>query len=71
MHNKDRKNIIKLLNGGTHKMITQPVVVTPETQSWFWTKEWQKGEQQTENNIVNGKIKKFNSSEALFKDLDN
>jgi hypothetical protein len=53
------------------KIIIKPVVFIPKDQAWFWSKEWQQGEKQAEKDIENGKMKKFNSSQELFEDLDN
>ena len=40
-------------------------------QSWFWSKEWQQGEKQAEDDIKKEKVRKFNSTKELFDDLDN
>lgn len=39
-------------------------------QTWFWSEEWQKGEEEAEADIRNGRLKSFNSLEELFADLD-
>lgn len=52
-------------------IVIRPVVIIPKDQVWFWSKEWQKEEKQAEKDIKNGKVKKFNSSQELFEDLDN
>ena len=52
-------------------IVIRPVVIIPKDQAWFWSKEWQKEEKQAEKDIKNGKVKKFNSSQELFEDLDN
>lgn len=40
-------------------------------QLWFWSKKWQQEEKLAEDDMKNGKIKKFNSTKELFDDLDN
>ena len=75
------KDLIKKLNLKTgdnieinienDRIVIKPVVIVPKNQAWFWSKEWQQSEQQAENDIENDNIKKFNSSEELFEDLDN
>jgi AbrB family looped-hinge helix DNA binding protein len=75
------KDLIKKLNLKTgdnieinienDKIIIKPVVFIPKDQAWFWSKEWQQGEKQAEKDIENGKLKKFNSPQELFEDLDN
>lgn len=59
------------INVEDNKLIIKPVVVVPKEQTWFWSKEWQQSEKQSEKDIMNGKVKKFNSSQELFDDLDN
>ena len=38
--------------------------------AWFWSEEWQKGEREVDAQIKAGKIKRFKSVKALFKELD-
>lgn len=59
------------INVEDNKLILKPVVVVPKEQAWFWSKEWQQAEKQAEKDIMNGKVKKFNSAQELFDDLDN
>lgn len=54
-----------------NKIIISPVVIIPKDQAWFWSEEWQKEEKKAQMDIDNGKMKKFNSSQELFEDLDN
>jgi hypothetical protein len=37
--------------------------------SWFWTKEWQEKEREADVEIAEGKVRDFESLEALMKDL--
>ena len=42
----------------------------PADQAWFWTEEWQKGEREVDEDIAAGRVKRFDSVEELFEDLD-
>ncbi|MCB2309197.1 AbrB/MazE/SpoVT family DNA-binding domain-containing protein [Clostridium estertheticum] len=53
------------------RIIIKPVVIIPKAQAWFWNKEWQQGESQAEEDIENGQVERFNSTQELFEDLDN
>ena len=53
------------------KIIIKPVIIIPKAQAWFWSKEWQQGENQPEKDIENGQAKKINTSQEVFEDLDN
>jgi hypothetical protein len=41
-----------------------------ETQAYFWTKEWQEAEKEASADIKAGRVKKFNSADDLFEELD-
>lgn len=36
------------------------MIQIPKDQAWFWTKEWQEGEKEAEEDIKAGRVKKFN-----------
>lgn len=46
-----------------------PASLVPRGQLWFWTSEWQQMEHEAEKDIVHGRIKEFESAEALLKAL--
>ncbi len=46
-----------------------PVRVIKKDQAYFWTKEWQKKEQEAEDDLKKGRYKKFDSADGLIKDL--
>ena len=48
----------------------RPHVAVPVDQAWFWTKEWQAGEREVDEDIAAGRLKRFDSVEELFEDLD-
>lgn len=52
------------------KVVIKPVLVIDRSQSWFWTKEWQKKEKDVEEEIEQGKINKAKDVEDLIKKLE-
>jgi len=42
----------------------------PKDQSWFWSKEWQAGEQEVDNDLKNGHYQTFTDIDELLADLD-
>ena len=40
-----------------------------EGQSWFWTREWQEGEAQAQEDIRQGRVAKFDTVDDLIHDL--
>jgi AbrB family looped-hinge helix DNA binding protein len=52
-----------------HLMLS-PKHLIDKSQAYFWTESWQKGEREAENDIRSGRVKQFDSVEALFDDLD-
>lgn len=54
------------------KIILKPRKLIDATQSWFWSKQWQKGEKQVEKDIREGKVSPvFKTAKELIKDLEN
>ncbi len=41
----------------------------PEDQTWFWTKEWQAGEREVDEELARGEYEEFDSAEDLIADL--
>ena len=52
------------------RVILIPMKLIPADQTWFWTREWQKGEKEAEEDIVAERVKSFENAEDLLKDLD-
>jgi AbrB family looped-hinge helix DNA binding protein len=52
------------------RIIIKPVLVIDRSQSWFWTKEWQKKEKEVEEEIKQSKINKAKDVEDLIKKLE-
>jgi len=51
------------------EIVLKPVVIIDKSQTWFWSKNWQKEEREAEKDIKNGRVKTFNNAEELMKDL--
>ncbi len=47
----------------------QQALATAEDQAWFWTKEWQEGERETEADLAAGRYQSFDTMEDLIDDL--
>lgn len=53
------------------EIILKPVVMIDKSQAWFWSKEWQKEEREVEEDIKAGRIKSFENTNDLMKELKN
>ena len=51
------------------RIILEPKKVIPADQEWFWSKEWQAGEKEAQEDIDAGLTKRFNSAKELMEDL--
>ncbi len=47
-----------------------PQVTMDRAQAYFWSKRWQEGEKEAEQDIHDGKVKEFNALENLIDDLE-
>jgi len=47
-----------------------PKKLVDKSQAYFWTKRWQEGEREADEDIKAGRVKTFDSVEDLIKDLD-
>jgi len=52
------------------QLILSPKQLIDKSQVYFWTKSWQEGEREAEDDIRSGRVAEFDSVEALFADLD-
>jgi AbrB family looped-hinge helix DNA binding protein len=52
------------------EIIIRPVLIIDKTQSWFWTKKWQKAEREADEDIKAGRVKTFDEVDSLMKDLE-
>ena len=52
------------------RLVLSPKHLIDKSQAYFWTKSWQEGEREAEEDIRAGRVEEFDSVEALFDDLD-
>ncbi len=51
-------------------LILTPYKLIPKDQAWFWTKEWQKGEREADEDIAAGRVSgPFTTVKEFMKDL--
>lgn len=50
-------------------VLIKPAKLIDPSQAYFWTKEWQAGEREVDEDIRKGRVKKFKNVKALLKDL--
>jgi len=51
------------------EIVLKPVVIIDKSQAWFWSKNWQKEEREAEEDIKKGRVKTFNNTAELMKEL--
>lgn len=51
------------------EIILKPVAIIDKSQAWFWNKEWQEEEREAEADIKKGRIKSFDNTNELMKEL--
>lgn len=52
-----------------NEIILMPIAKIPRSQTWFWSKEWQKREREIERSKVEGKVKGPMTLEKALKEL--
>ena len=62
-------DIIEIVVEEGDKAILLPKKLIDKNQAYFWTKEWQEAEREADEDIKVGRVKSFNSTENLIKDL--
>ena len=50
-------------------VLMKPAKLIDPSQAYFWTKEWQAGEREAEEDIRKGRVKRFKSIKELMTDL--
>lgn len=50
-------------------VLIKPAKWIDPSQAYFWTQEWQEGEKKAQENVRQGKVKKFKNVKSLMKDL--
>ena len=52
------------------KAVLMPKKLVDKNQAYFWTKRWQEGEREANDDIAAGRVRTFNSVEELVEDLE-
>ena len=52
------------------KAVLVPKRLVDKSQAYFWTKRWQEGEMEANEDIKTGRVKVFDSADELIKDLE-
>jgi len=52
------------------RIILTPKQVVDKSQAYFWTKEWQAGEREADEDIRAGRVQVFESVDDLLEDLE-
>ncbi len=52
------------------RAVLMPKKLVDKSQAYFWTRKWQEGEREADQDIKARRLKTFNSAEELIKDLD-
>ena len=50
-------------------VLMKPAKLIDPSQAYFWTKEWQAGEHEAQEDIRKGRVKRFKSVKELMRDL--
>ncbi|MBU1626099.1 AbrB/MazE/SpoVT family DNA-binding domain-containing protein [bacterium] len=52
------------------EILLRPKELIDKDQAWFWTKEWQEGEREADEDMKAGRVKAFDNVEDLIEELD-
>lgn len=52
------------------RAVIVPKRLVDKNQAYFWTRRWQEGEREADEDIKAGRVKVFDSAEELVKDLE-
>jgi AbrB family looped-hinge helix DNA binding protein len=52
------------------KAVLMPKKLVDKSQAYFWTRRWQEGEREADEDIKSGRVKTFDSVDELIKDLE-
>jgi AbrB family looped-hinge helix DNA binding protein len=52
---------------GTLRLV--PQIAVNRSQAWFWTRRWQAGEREADDDLLEGRFEDFSSMEDLIADL--
>jgi bifunctional DNA-binding transcriptional regulator/antitoxin component of YhaV-PrlF toxin-antitoxin module len=48
----------------------RPRLVVDPAQAWFWSDRWQAMEREADDDVADGRVKRFNDVESLLTELD-
>jgi AbrB family looped-hinge helix DNA binding protein len=51
------------------RAVLTPKKLVDKSQAYFWTRKWQEGEREADEDIKAGRVKTFDSVDELIKDL--
>jgi AbrB family looped-hinge helix DNA binding protein len=52
------------------RAVLVPMKLVDKSQDYFWTRKWQEGEREADEDIKAGRVKTFDSVEELISDLE-
>ena len=52
------------------RAVLMPKKLVDKSQAYFWTKRWQEGEREADEDIKAGRVKTFDSVDELIEDLE-
>jgi AbrB family looped-hinge helix DNA binding protein len=52
------------------RAVLVPKKLVDKSQAYFWTRKWQQGEREADEDIKAGRVKAFDSVDELISDLD-
>jgi hypothetical protein len=52
------------------RAVLVPKKLVDKSQAYFWTRKWQEGEREADEDIKAGRVKTFDSVEELISDLE-
>jgi len=52
------------------KAVLMPKKLVDKSQAYFWTRQWQEGEREADEDIKAGRVKTFDSVDELIQDLE-
>lgn len=53
-----------------NNIVITPVMMIPKDQAWYWSKEWQEGEKEADEDLKAGRITKAMNKDEALKHLD-
>jgi hypothetical protein len=60
----------RIVMWGSYLDAKAPKKLVDKSQAYFWTRKWQEGEREADEDMKAGRVKDFDSVEELIGDLD-